>query len=152
MPDWSDATVAVGANVPGGKPAGTVTITGIVTLPPEAIVPSEHVNDAGPAVQVPWLGSLETTVEPAGNVAVNVTPVCVLSSPLVTVKVCCTWLPAVTVGGSLTSVTQVARGGMTANVAVTDAFAVRFTTQAPVPSHAPPQPVNCDPHRRSASA
>ena len=98
-------------------------------------------------VQVPWLGSADSTVEPAGNVAVKVTPVCGPSPSLVTVNVCCTWLPAVTIAGSLASVTgrSPLGGGIVSNVALTDWSALIVTVQLPAPSHAPPQPVNVDP-------
>ncbi len=143
-PDWSDAALAVGANTPSGNPAGTVTTTGIVTPAPDGMVPSEQVNVAGPAVQVPWLGLLDTTVEPAGKSAVNETLVWSTSESLATVKVCCTRWPAVTVSGELTSVTPMSPdgGGVTAKLALTDASADIVTLQAPVPEHAPPQPVN----------
>ena len=60
---------------------------------------------AGPAVQVPCSGVLESTVAPAGNVAASETFVSVTALVFVTVNVWRTLFPAVTVGGSLDSVT-----------------------------------------------
>jgi len=80
----ADDTVAVFDNIPGV--ADAVITSAMVAVPPFARVPRLQVTVLVP-VQEPWLGVLETNVDPAGSVSTTVTPVAVKGPLLVTVIV-----------------------------------------------------------------
>ena len=78
----ADETVAVFVTIPGV--VDVFTTSAMVAAPPFARVPRLLVTGPVPE-QEPWLGVLETNVDPAGSVSTTVTPVAVDGPLLVTV-------------------------------------------------------------------